>query len=492
MLSRFSRFGAVFVCICALIARAVAATATVVVLHTNDLHDHVRSGQDQQGGLPWISAYVKQLRAERSDVILLDAGDVSEKGDMVSARTDSVIMYEAMRRIGYDAVTIGNHDCDVGFDRARKYQEALGQAFLNCSLFNPDGTAAFAPTRILTVGQLKIGIIGAMTPWKRDSLNEAEIGAAIHRHALELRPKVQLLIALCHEGSKVCTKWSRQAPEVDVFVSAHTHELLEHPVIVPGTGARIVQAGRYGQHVGRLDLTVDLEQRKIVAARDEIVPLPHATSPVDAAMLAWVRAREQKVCPEAARMLVEHNADHLAAAKVAALGAEAVRRAAKADLGFCGAERGVRSPIYPGPLDVNAVFCSVGMGGELMAAELTGAEITAYLTSLQQRDQEQTNWAGFKAKRGKGGAWTTNLEPAKKYRVAFSKLEWNTRFLRAVDRERAADSPATHPLLARKFKAKAGKTDLTLALSDYIAGLNSAHTSLARRAEELVAAGKLD
>src|SRR4030095_1362900 len=90
-----------------------AETARLLILHTNDLHDHVRAGSNGVGGLPYISGYVKQVRAERADVLLLDAGDVTEKGDLVAFKTHSVMTYEAMRRMGYDGAAIGNHEYDA-------------------------------------------------------------------------------------------------------------------------------------------------------------------------------------------------------------------------------------------------------------------------------------------------------------------------------------------------------------------------------------------
>src|SRR3954471_16084337 len=95
---------------------ALADTARLLILHTNDLHDHARVGDDGQGGLPFIAGYVKQVRAERHDVLLLDGGDVTEKGDMVSHKSGETLMWELMRRMSYDAVTPGNHDEDAGRD----------------------------------------------------------------------------------------------------------------------------------------------------------------------------------------------------------------------------------------------------------------------------------------------------------------------------------------------------------------------------------------
>jgi 2',3'-cyclic-nucleotide 2'-phosphodiesterase (5'-nucleotidase family) len=62
---------------------------TLLILHTNDMHDHVRPDYDGIGGIPFISGFVSEVRSQRNDVIVLDAGDVAEKGDLVARKTEA-------------------------------------------------------------------------------------------------------------------------------------------------------------------------------------------------------------------------------------------------------------------------------------------------------------------------------------------------------------------------------------------------------------------
>jgi 2',3'-cyclic-nucleotide 2'-phosphodiesterase (5'-nucleotidase family) len=52
------------------------------------------------GGIPYVSGYIKSVKAQRQDVLVLDAGDVAEKGGL-AFKTNSDIMYQAMGKIGY-------------------------------------------------------------------------------------------------------------------------------------------------------------------------------------------------------------------------------------------------------------------------------------------------------------------------------------------------------------------------------------------------------
>lgn len=469
---------------------ALGRDARLLILHTNDLHDHLRPGAYEQGGLPYVAGYIAQVRAERKDVLVMDAGDVTEKGDMVAFATHHEMTYEAMRRIGYDAVTIGNHDEDAGRAAVHHYEEVLGQRLLSLNLLTPNGAVDFLPSKIVQVGELKVGIIGLIVPRKEGGLDLEDSGRALAREAARLRPDVHLIVALCHAGPKTCATWSELAPAVDVFVSGHTHETLPAPVVVPATGARIVQAGFYARSVGRLELRVDLDRKKVIEASGEVVAMKHGVIPADAAMLAWVREREAALCPEAAEVLLE-NAPLVTMPEVAWLGAEALRRQAKADIGFCHLGQIIRSPLFAGAVDVNAVFVAGGdRGNATVLVDLTGAEIAAYLAGLARSKDDQTNWAGFAAsvrKQADGVVEVkTSLDPAATYRVVMPTLEWETRYLRTLTQPTGSAPGSQSP--SRPYTPKKSDASFTTAMTQCLRELAATHRSPKDLAEKLAAA----
>ena len=87
----------------------------LVVLHTNDSHGHpVRfsySGVPDVGGLPARATLVRKVRAENENVLVLDAGDFNTgraESTFFKARPD----LEGYNAVGYDAITLGNHEFD--------------------------------------------------------------------------------------------------------------------------------------------------------------------------------------------------------------------------------------------------------------------------------------------------------------------------------------------------------------------------------------------
>lgn len=459
----------------AIVASLSAATTNLLILHTNDLHDHVRAGDNGLGGIPYVAGYIQQVRAQRPDVLVLDAGDITEKGDLVAFRTHGVMTFEAMRRVGYDAVALGNHDIDdIPLERVRRFEAALGQSLLCLNIRQADGTPLFTPSRLVQRGDLKIGLIGLITPRKPadGGLDAAASGQALQREAARLRGQgAELIVAICHESASKCAQWSKVAPEVNVFVSGHAHQAMEIPLVVRETGAIVVQAGSYARWVGELEIEFDRETRRVVKHDGKLTAMKHATTPVDAALLAWVRETEAKLAPEAAQVVFENPAE-IDGFSVARLGAEALRLAAGADVGFCHPYQIIRNVLPVGRIDVNAVFKTGGhRGHENLLVDLTGREVEAYLNALQRIQREPPEWAGFRAARvpapDGGDRLQAELEPERVYRVVIPKLEWETRFLRLADK--VGERDPRHPLASRRFTPQPSDVNFTSAVQRYIA-----------------------
>lgn len=488
-MSRFFRRLVLVVALAAL-ASGQGATKSLLILHTNDLHDHVRPGPNGVGGLPYVSGYVRSVRAERSDVLLVDAGDVAEKGDLVAFRSHSALTYEGLRRIGYDAVTIGNHEFDeYGVAGLRSFESLLGRRLLNLNVLGPDGAPIFEASRIVEVNGLKVGLVGLIVPRKPEDggVDSAASGRALATEAARLRTAgAHLVVAVCHESAKKCAEWSRAAPDVNVFVSGHSHQAIAAPEVVPETGAIIVQAGYYARWVGRLELAVDPVARKIVRHSGRLVPMSHADIPVDVEMLAWVQARERELAPEAAEFVFDNPAE-VDGFSIALLAAEALRQAAGADIGFCHPYQIIRDVLPAGRVDVNALFMTGGQRGHAtVLVELTGAEVEAYVNALQFVQREPPEWAGFRMRREPaatgGERCRTDLDPARLYRVVLPQLEWETRFLRLAEKE--GKRVAGHPL-ARPFTAQPIDVNFTQAVRTYIAGIIPEGQSVQGRIKEL-------
>lgn len=271
----------------------------LVILHTNDLHSHLMgkspeadytpaSLNDDQttGGMARLATAIGSARASAAGtpVLLLDAGDFMMGSLFEIVSTQAAAELSMMHALQYDATTIGNHELDwgpLGLTAILSAARATGATVPIVSsnmIFSDadttdDGLKALADGGVIqskvvkTVGTLKVGIFGllgsqaaAVTPQAAPLTFEA-IATAAARMVSELRQtdKVDLVIALSHsgiysDGTGEDAVLAQTVPGIDVIVSGHTHDTLAQPKQIGST--LIVTAGKYGEHLGDLQLSV--------------------------------------------------------------------------------------------------------------------------------------------------------------------------------------------------------------------------------------------
>lgn len=473
--------------------------ARFLLLHTADVHDHLRPGYIGIGGMPYVSGYINQVRENREDVLLVDGGDLLEKGDLVAYRSSGNVTAELFRRIGYDAIAFGNHDFDYGVPGLRRFEAILGQGFLMLNLVNPEGEPVFEPSRVVEVNGIRVGLIGMIDPRNPHfgGLDAEASGQVLAAEAKRLKEESHLVIAICHAGTRQLKEWSVMAPAVDVLVAAHTHETLLEPMVVGETGALIVSAGSNAHWVGRLELEVDLEEKQVVDYSGELVLMRHDTIPVDAAMVSWLQEQEQLYAPEASEwvMDLEEPVDWFALARLAA---EAIRVEAGTDIAFYHPTQIVRNALPAGPIDVNALFrISAERVDPLLRVQMSGAEITHYLDGLSMSDWGQTQWAGLslevQEKANGKSIYRNNLDPDQLYSVTLPEREYQRYFVqhfeptyvRTLYDSRFASPAPGEPQPRRNFPVEPMPFTFLEAITKYLKEVTASGQALPERLAQL-------
>lgn len=288
-------------------AESESAPLVVSIVGTNDLHGHVEA-------LPAFSGYVRALEARRATdgvLVLLDGGDMFQ-GTLESNLVEGAPVVAAYAALGYDAVTIGNHEFDYGpvgelatpgsasDDRRGALRARIDEApfpFLASNLLDRRthalaelGTASHPvlPSVVLERAGLRIGVIGITTeqtltttaPANVDDLEMRPLVDAIAEHAATLRSGgADLVLVAAHAGGE-CTRFddpedasSCEADEeimrvaealapgtVDAIVAGHTHQAMAHVV----HGTPIVESYSYGRAFGRVDFTIDRASHRVL------------------------------------------------------------------------------------------------------------------------------------------------------------------------------------------------------------------------------------
>lgn len=280
----------------------------LTILHVNDVHSAAAGVNDRGpvyddtnavGGLARVTTFVADEKAKAKvqgkAVLALDAGDFWQgthffrTGGMPWAR-------EAMRRMPWDAVTLGNHEFDLGCETLAQYVKALPFPVLAANLEKnpacPLSTTPLPATVVKDFGGVKVGIIGLVNDEGKDiseacpKTNFADRATALRRAAAKLEKSgVTHIVAVTHVGYEADQALARAVPAIDVIVGGHTHSVLgDHPhsegpyptVIAHDDGSKtlVVQAGRSTRYLGRLTVSFD-DAGRIVRFRgdlEELVP----------------------------------------------------------------------------------------------------------------------------------------------------------------------------------------------------------------------------
>lgn len=268
---------------CSTLSFGTKGPVKLVILHTNDHHGHPLKFDNYPmtavGGLAARATLVNQVRAENENVLVLDAGDINtgeSESTFFNAEPD-IIGYNY---IGYDAVTLGNHEFDNSLAVLQKQMKDAKFPFLSANVKYKDGKYVGQPYIIKEFKGLKVAILGLTTTETKIIGNPQIVGELIIEDEIavakklvpELKKKADIVIVLGHlgmydnYGSKILAK---EVAGIDLIIDGHSHTFIKEPVVVNGTF--IVQAYQWGLYVGKAELTV--ENKKITSFNWRPVPI---------------------------------------------------------------------------------------------------------------------------------------------------------------------------------------------------------------------------
>lgn len=324
---KFRRFSAFFLALllavlCVLPVGAVAEGCTqetnvTTILFTHDLHSHFLPQSTAEGGESGGYARLKTVidgeRAVNPDALLVDGGDFSIGSLIQTLYTTQAAELRTMGAMGYDAVTIGNHEFDhkgVGFAEMLNSAKAAQQAAVELLLLdarpledmdaykerfgpvtpvlptlleanyapaddNPDrafirsAMENYGVTDCVTLerGGVTYGLFGLMGVDSDEcaptsGFTRTDAAKAAKRCVETLKGEgAEIIVCLSHSGtgdslaSSEDEELAKAVDGIDVIVSGHTHSTLAEPLVVNDT--YIVSSGPYCQNLGSLTFSWD-------------------------------------------------------------------------------------------------------------------------------------------------------------------------------------------------------------------------------------------
>ncbi|MBM3770217.1 MAG: bifunctional metallophosphatase/5'-nucleotidase [Acidimicrobiia bacterium] len=423
-----------------------ARTITLSIVGTNDVHGFVLPANGR-GGVAWLGGYLRNLRAVRTEpdggVIVLDAGDTFQ-GGIESNLSEGGLVIDAYNALGYAATAIGNHEFDFGpLDTldpadapdprgalkamaARARFPMLAANLLDAATGQMVDWPNVAPSTLITVAGLRIGIIGAMTidglratlAANVHGLALAPLAETIQAEANRLRQRDADLVLLTIHAGGSCSQLADDTDlsscdggsevfrllrdlrrgTLDAVVAGHTHAVLAHVF----EGVPVIESWWGGRAFGRMDLTVDRQTKRVQGVRlfppqDLCVRWDCAASPDDpgtqrmyegrpvavdpdivramAPALDRVRQMQAEPLPVTVDTLVRRGVD--SGAPLGNLFADAMRESVSgADLsvnnnGFAG----LRADLPAGPLTFGRLYDVFPFDNRLVQLTMTGTEL---------------------------------------------------------------------------------------------------------------------
>lgn len=249
----------------------------IYIFYTSDIH----CGVDENLTFPALKALVEDTRAEHEYTALVDLGDFASGGTLGSLSSGE-IMIELMNKMGYDTVTVGNHEFDYTMPQLKRLFEMAEFPFVACNVryTGTEGNAfADIPEYLIKeYGSVKVGFLGVLTPSSIVSSKPSsfmENGKFVYdfysgEEGKELAEKVQstvdemraegadYVIALTHLGSDTANapydsiSLIRNTSGIDAVLDGHSHSVITgdlypnkdgEDVLLSSVGTKMENAG---------------------------------------------------------------------------------------------------------------------------------------------------------------------------------------------------------------------------------------------------------
>jgi 2',3'-cyclic-nucleotide 2'-phosphodiesterase (5'-nucleotidase family) len=288
-------------------------TVSLTILQTSDVHDHaggygsaasyspMATGNDGVfGGYARLATYISDVKNQKGsdNVLLCDTGDYT-MGTVytMTLASESPLSFMFFSVTGYDAVTIGNHEVELGpnalysfINNAKNNTTYPFATPILASNMNASGSAAMTAllnngtiirSMIIEKAGIKIGLLGIMGPNADfDAPNAAPLTfdhtyPAIQTQVNNLRSSgAQTVVLLSHEGFTVSGGYAigndaliaDNVTGIDVILSGHLH--INQTAVKTSANLNdtiLVEPGEYGEHIARLDLKIDKTTGKVTS-----------------------------------------------------------------------------------------------------------------------------------------------------------------------------------------------------------------------------------
>jgi 5'-nucleotidase len=431
-------------------AAAAAEDVPITVIQINDVYEISPVEGGKEGGLARLATLRRELARENPRTFLVLAGDAFSPSALGTAVVDGqplagAQMIAALNAAGLDYATFGNHEFDLSEEQFHKRIAESHAVWFSGNVRDRDGKpfAKVPDTVVFTVkgdkgAIVRIGLIGlSIDSTKNPWVSYLDFVETARREAKELRPKVDILIAITHLALAQDQQIAAAVPELDMILGGHEHENLEirrgehfTPIFKADANARTVFIHRLVYDTAAHKLRMNSTLRRITSE----IPEDAATAKV---VKEWTERGFQafRAAGFEPGALVAQAAEALDGRETSVRN----KSTALTDLiaramlrGWPGADAAIFNSgsiriddvIPPGPITEYDVIRILPFGGKILGVELKGSLLARVLDAgLANSGRGGYLQTANIAAPANGTGWLVGgqpLDPAKNYRVAIN------------------------------------------------------------------------
>ena len=373
---------------------------TIVILYENDVHCAVE-------GYSKLAAMKNELMESYANVGVVSVGDYIQ-GSSLGAISKGEYIIDLMNLVGYDAVTLGNHEFDYKLPRLNELSSMMNTKPISCNFQRKgEDKSYFEPYSIVSYGEVDIAYIGITTPSTLSSSSPAQFkdedGNYIYTFNVETLYDViqenidaakaqgaDYIIALSHIGYEEDEQYEdvvdliENTDGFDIVLDGHSHSVIENMKLTDEGGNEVVltSTGTKFEHIGKLTIRDGNFTTELVKTAD----YAKTDSEVDA-LLQQINDEysvlgERKVAVSETE-LITHDKDgnrlvRIQETNLGDLCADAFREVMGADIGYANGG-GLRAPIAKGDVTFNDVLSVFPFNNQVVLAEVKGQDIKDFL-----------------------------------------------------------------------------------------------------------------
>ena len=285
------------------VSTAMAQEVNIKLLGTSDIHGRVvpwsygADVEDKSGSYAQIATYVKDVRKNNKNVVLVDVGDAIQDNQVDVFAKDKKYYKDhpipkVLNEMNYDIFVLGNHEFNFGMKALDEILKDIKAKKLTANFYYKKNDKRYIDaTTIIEKDGVKLGIIGLSTPmsakFEEDTGNLKDMKFTspteeARTQVEKLKAKgVDAIIVIAHMGidneNKIPDTGMRDVINavdgIDVVIAGHMHKDVPSETI---KNTLITEPHRYGTVVSEVDLTFDINDKKevkLVKKESKTVPV---------------------------------------------------------------------------------------------------------------------------------------------------------------------------------------------------------------------------